>query len=208
MGSDRRVLGRALVAIGALVTAFLAASPVARAAPLAASVTGGDRIHGSAYQCTAGVNVTDGSVYYIVTLGLCGEVESVWYTSDDAFIGYTAGSTFPPYDGAIIRYDGDVAHPGTIGAQDVTSAGDARIGENVCARTAAAGVACGQVQFGVDAASDGTFADICGGSAYVGAPVYDGTTVLGLVTDVAKAGCGVYFEPVTGLLAQWGVSVY
>lgn len=207
MGSDRRTLGRGLVSAVGLLTAALFAVPAAQATPLAASVTGGDTIYGSQYRCTATLNVTSGGSYFIITLGSCTNVESGWFTSDGSYIGPTVGSSFPAGDSGIIRYAGGVSHPGAIGSQDITSAGDAGVGEHVCARNEAAGVVCGQVQVTGDPGPE-PYANLCSASDLTGAPVYDGTKVLGIVTDSVAGGCGAHFEPIVPILTTWGVSVY
>lgn len=209
MGSHRRGL---VTTIG-LLAAFLSVASPARAA---SEVTGGDPIQGAQYRCTAGVNVVSGGTYYFVTAGHCGNVEPSWYTLDGDYIGGTVASSFPSGDSAVVQYQGSVGHPGTIGSQDVTSAGDAHPDESVCMRGGTSGVRCGSVVgVGVTATfGDGTVesglvqTDICGQGGDGGAPLYDGTTALGILVGTGSGGCVSYFRPLTEILAMYGLSVY
>lgn len=207
---------RALVLALGLLAACPYAMPAAGAAPLAGSVTGGDLIWGSQYRCTAGVNVTNGAGYYLIIPGHCGNVEPNWWTADGEYIGSTVASSFPGNDFAIVQYGGDVAHPGTIGSQDVTSAGDAYPGESVCMRGGVSGVVCGTVDgIGVTVTFPGgrvesgvVRTNICSLPGDDGGPLYDGTTALGILVGADADGCASYFQPITEPLAAYGVSVY
>jgi streptogrisin B len=214
VGSHRRVRG--LVAAAGLITAFLSFAPAAEAAPapLAASVTGGDPIYGVSSRCTATVNVTNGSAFYFVTAGSCGNVEPTWYTADGIAIGTTVDSSFPGDDGAVVQYVGGVSHPGTVGSQDVSSAADATVGEHVCMRGGVSGVLCGTVssldntvQFPEGTVFGLIQTDICAQPGDTGAVLYDGTKVLGILSGVS-GGCEAYFQPITEILNRYGVSVY
>ena len=187
---------------------------------LGVRLSGGDPIFSGdgAFRCTAGANVTNGSVYYLITAGHCGEVVADWYTQSGDYIGPTVTSSFPGNDYALVQYAGSVSHEGTVGEQDITSAGDATVGEHVCMRGVTSGVHCGTV-LGLNATvnySEGTVTglietNICTEPGDSGAPLFDGTTLLGVLSggsgDCASGGTS-FFQPITPILAATGVSVF
>ncbi|MCO5997080.1 S1 family peptidase [Actinoallomurus rhizosphaericola] len=188
------------------------------AAPLATEVTGGDPVYGGGHRCTVGVNVAGGGSSYFITAGHCGNAASTWTTASGESVGTTAGSSFPGDDYAIVRYGGGVSHPGTVGAQDIVSAGIAHVGEAVCMRGGVSGVRCGRVVAinATVAYAEGAVyglirTSICAAAGDTGAPLYDGGTVLGVLSgfsgDCAAGGVS-YFEPIAKPLSAYGVSVY
>ena len=185
---------------------------------LGVRLSGGDPIMGASYRCTAGANVRSGSTYYFVTAGHCGSVEPSWYTLAGDYIGPTVGSTFPGHDYAVVRYDGSVSHEGTVGGQDITSVGNAYVGEHVCMRGGTSGLHCGTVT-GLNATvnyAEGTVTgliqtNICAEPGDSGAPLFDGSTLLGILSggsgDCASGGTS-FFQPITQVLNAYGLSIY
>ncbi|HEU5271625.1 MAG TPA: S1 family peptidase, partial [Jatrophihabitans sp.] len=117
-------------------------------------IAGGDAIYGGQYRCSLGFNVRNSSgVYYFLTAGHCGNIASTWYSnsSHTTVLGSTAGSSFPGNDYAIVRYTNTgISHPGTVdlyngSSQDITSAGNAYVGESVKRSGSTTGVHSGSV---------------------------------------------------------------
>jgi len=189
------------------------------AGTLGLRLSGGDPIvGGGAYRCTLGANVTGGGVYYFVTAGHCGSAASTWYTLTGALIGSTVSARFPADDYALVRYTGSVTHEGTVGGQDITSARSAHVGEHVCMRGATSGVKCGTVlalnatvNYAEGSVSGLIETNICSAPGDSGAPLYDGTVLLGLLSggsgNCASGGLS-FFQPITEVLSAYGLTVY
>lgn len=185
---------------------------------LGVRLSGGDPIMGAFSRCTVGANVTSGDVYYFVTAGHCGNVEPSWYTLAGDYIGPTVSTNFPGNDYALVRYDGDVSHEGTVGGQDITSVGDAYVGEHVCMRGGTSGVHCGTV-LGLNATvnyGEGTVnglieTNLCAEPGDSGSPLFDGSVLLGILSggsgDCTSGGTS-FFQPITEILSVYGVNIY
>jgi len=216
--ADRTVTGARLARIEAATRPY-GVRPRRIGGVLGVRLSGGDPVvGGGAYRCTAGANVTGGGVYYLVTAGHCASAAATWYTGAGALIGPTAGASFPGDDYAIVRYTGTVTHEGTVGAQDITSAGNAYVGERVCMRGGTTGVHCGTV-LALNATvnyAGGTVhglikTSVCSEAGDSGAPLYDGPRLLGILSGGSgdcTAGGVSYFQPITEILGAYGVSVY
>ncbi|MGH3378559.1 MAG: S1 family peptidase [Actinoallomurus sp.] len=219
--ADSTVTGAKLQRLNAVTRPYGDAVRLQRVAgTLGVRLSGGDPIFSgdASYRCTAGANVTSGGVYYLITAGHCGEVVASWYTLSGDYIGETVSSSFPGNDYALVRYDGSVSHDGTVGGQDITSAGDAYIGESVCMRGVTSGIRCGEV-LALNATvnyGDGTVnglieTSICTEPGDSGAPLFDGSTLLGTLSggsgDCASGGIS-FFQPITPVLSATGTSVY
>jgi len=216
--ADRTVTGARLDRLNAAATAHDVR--VQRVAgTLGLRVSGGDPIlGGGSYRCTLGANVTGGGVYYFVTAGHCGTAATTWTTPGGAVIGSTVSARFPADDYALVRYTGQVTHEGTVGGQDITSAGSAHVGEHVCMRGSTTGVHCGTV-LALNATvnyAEGTVSglietNICSEPGDSGAPLYDGAVLLGLLSG-GSGDCGSgglsFFQPITEVLSAYGLSVY
>jgi streptogrisin B len=216
--ADRTVTGARLARIAAATRPF-GVRPRRVEGTLGPRLSGGDPVvGGGTYRCTAGANVTAGGVYYFVTAGHCTSAASTWYTGAGAVVGPTAGTSFPNNDYGIVRYTGGVTHEGTVGAQDITSAGSAYVGEHVCMRGGTSGVHCGTV-LALNATvnyAGGTVTglirtNICSEPGDSGAPLYDGPRLLGVLSG-GSGNCTVggtsYFQPIGEILSAYGVSVY
>lgn len=185
-------------------------------------VSGGDAIYASGWRCSAGFNVRSGSTYYILTAGHCTDGAGTWWTnsSHTTVIGPTVGSSFPTNDYGLIRYDNtSLAHPGTVGNQDITSAVNATNGMSVTRRGSTTGIHSGSVT-GLNATVNYGGGDIvygmiktnvCAEPGDSGGPLYSGTRAVGLTSGGSgncSSGGTTYFQPVVEALNAYGVSVY
>ncbi|TDQ00417.1 S1 family peptidase [Labedaea rhizosphaerae] len=185
-------------------------------------ISGGDAIYGGAYRCSLGFNVRKGSTYYFLTAGHCGNIASEWFSNSGhtTKLGNTAGSSFPGNDYAIVQYTNtSIAIDGTVGGQDITTAGNARVGETVTRRGSTTGVHSGTVtalNATVHYQGDGTVrgliqTTVCAEPGDSGGPLYDGSTALGLTSGGSgdcRSGGVTFFQPVTEALSKYGVSVF
>jgi streptogrisin D len=191
---------------------------------LSTTASGGDAIYGGGYRCSLGFNVVSGGTYYFLTAGHCGNVASTWYadSGQSSVLGNTAASSFPGDDYSIAQYatspgGGDVdLYNGS--SQDITTAGDAYVGQSVNRSGSTTGVHGGTVQE-LDATvnySEGTVygligTNVCAEGGDSGGSLFAGSTALGLTSggsgDCTSGGV-TYFQPVTEPLSVYGVSVY
>ncbi|MEU8225504.1 S1 family peptidase [Kribbella sp. NPDC048915] len=189
-------------------------------------IRGGDAIYGGQYRCSLGFNVRSGSTYYFLTAGHCGNIASSWYanSSKTTLLGTVAGSSFPGNDYAIVRYSSSYTnHPGTVNlyngsTQDITSAGNAYVGQAVKRSGSTTGLHSGSVT-GVNATvnyAEGTVTglirtNVCAEGGDSGGALFAGTVALGLTSGGSgncSSGGTTYFQPVTEVLSRYGVSVY
>ncbi|GAA1144109.1 hypothetical protein GCM10009630_48210 [Kribbella jejuensis] len=189
-------------------------------------IAGGDAIYGGQYRCSLGFNVRSGSTYYFLTAGHCGNIASSWYanSSKTTLLGTTYGSSFPGNDYAIVQYSSSYTnHPGTVdlyngSSQDITSAGNASVGQAVKRSGSTTGVHSGTVT-AVNATvnyAEGTVTgliktNVCAEGGDSGGALFAGTVALGLTSGGSgncSSGGTTYFQPVTEALSRYGVSVY
>lgn len=185
-------------------------------------ISGGDAIYAPSWRCSLGFNVRSGSTYYFLTAGHCTEGKPPWYTnsSDSTSIGPTTGTSFPGNDYGIVKYTNtSLSHPGTVGSQDITSAGTPSVGQSVTRRGSTTGVHSGKVtalnatvNYGSgDIVSGLIQTTVCAEPGDSGGPLYSGTTALGLTSGGSgdcTSGGTTFFQPVTEALSAYGVSVY
>lgn len=183
---------------------------------------GGDAIYTSQWRCSVGFNVRSGSTYYFLTAGHCTEGSPAWYTnsSDTTSIGPTAGTSFPGNDYGIVKYTNSaVAHDGTVGSQDITSAGNPTVGQTVTRTGSTSGTHSGKVtalnatvNYGSgDVVSGLIQTTVCAEPGDSGGPLYSGSKALGLTSGGSgdcTSGGTTFFQPVTEALSAYGVSVY
>lgn len=185
-------------------------------------ISGGDAIYGSKYRCSLGFNVIKGTTRYFLTAGHCAKSEKRWWTSSSrtTFLGNTRAASFPGNDYALVQYTSSFTnYPGTVGSQDITTAANAYVGENVTRRGSTTGIRTGRVtalNTTVHYQGGGTVSGmiqttVCAQGGDSGGPLYDGTKALGL-TSGGSGNCttgGItFFQPVTEALAAYGVQVY
>ncbi|MEU3712241.1 S1 family peptidase [Streptomyces catenulae] len=184
-------------------------------------ISGGDAIYAPSWRCSLGFNVRSGSTYYFLTAGHCTDGNPPWYSnsSGSTSIGPTAGSSFPGNDYGIVKYTGSVSHEGTVGSQDITSAGTPTVGQTVTRRGSTTGVHSGKVtglnatvNYGNGEIVSGLIqTTVCAEPGDSGGPLYSGTTALGLTSGGSgdcTSGGTTFFQPVTEALSAYGVSVY
>ena len=193
-------------------------------ARLSTTVSGGQAIYGGGYRCSLGFNVVSGGTYYFLTAGHCTNLSGTWYadSGQTSPLGNTAGSSFPGDDYGIVQYTtspggGDVyLYNGTY--QDITTAGNAYVGQSVTRSGSTTGVHGGTVQ-ALNATvnyAEGTVygliqTNVCAEGGDSGGSLFAGSTALGL-TSGGNGNCIIggttYFQPVTEPLSVYGVSVY
>jgi streptogrisin D len=188
---------------------------------LGTTISGGDAIYTGGSRCSLGFNVRSGSTYYFLTAGHCTNIGATWYanSSGTTVLGSRAGTSFPGNDYAIIQYtNSSVSHPGAVGSQDITTAGNAYVGQSVTRRGSTTGIHGGSVQ-ALNATvnySQGSVyglirTTVCAEPGDSGGSLYAGTTALGLTSGGSgncTSGGTTYFQPVTEPLSVYGVSVY
>ncbi|TXS49825.1 S1 family peptidase [Streptomyces sp. uw30] len=189
-------------------------------------LSGGDAVHSAdaagAFRCSLGFNTRDGGGnHYFLTAGHCTNGTTDWYSDRlVTHIGTTAGSSYPGNDYGLVAYDaGQPVPPGTVGNQEITSAGNAQRGQSACRRGSTTGTHCGRVT-GVNWSvryPDGVVTgmirtNICAEPGDSGGPLYAGSQALGL-TSGGSGNCTTppsttFFQPVTEALNAFGVQVY
>ncbi|MDX3850602.1 S1 family peptidase [Streptomyces sp. AK02-01A] len=184
-------------------------------------ISGGDAVYATSWRCSAGFNVVSGSTYYFLTAGHCTEGNPPWYTnsSHSTSIGPTAGSSFPGNDYGIVRYSNtSLAHPGTVGSVDITSAVNATVGMSVTRRGSTTGIHSGSVTGlnatvnygGGDIVSGLIRTNVCAEPGDSGGPLYSGSRAVGLTSGGSgncSSGGTTYFQPVTEALSAYGVTI-
>ena len=182
--------------------------------------SGGDAIYSGGYRCSLGFNVRSGSTYYFLTAGHCGNIGTTWYSNSarTTVLGTRAGTSFPGNDYAIIRYTTSGTPPGTVGGQDITSAGNPVVNQTVTRRGSTTGIHSGRVtalNATVNYAEGSVYGlirtTVCAEGGDSGGPLYSGTVAYGLTSGGSgncTSGGVTYFQPVTEPLGVYGVSVY
>lgn len=185
-------------------------------------LSGGDAIYGPGFRCSLGFNVRSGSTYYFLTAGHCTDGNPPWYTNsaNTTSIGPTAGSSFPTNDYGLVRYaNTSLAHPGTVGSVDITSAANATVGMSVTRRGSTTGIHSGTVSalnatvnYGSGDIVYGMIkTNVCAEPGDSGGPLYSGSRAIGLTSGGSgncSSGGTTFFQPVTEALSAYGVSVY
>jgi S1-C subfamily serine protease len=190
--------------------------------PITALISGGDAIYGGGYRCSLGFNVRSGSTYSFLTAGHCTDAANEWFSNSalSTKLGNTTGTSFPGNDYGIVRYTNtSVAIDGTVGGQDITSAGNAYVGESVTRRGSTTGTHSGTVtalNATVHYSDGGTVrgmiqTNVCAEPGDSGGPLYDRSTALGLTSGGSgncRTGGTTFFQPVTEALSRYGVAVF
>ena len=219
---DETVRGSKLTRLRSAVAALGGTARLeATAGTLSTRISGGDAIYGSQYRCSLGFNVWNGSSFFFLTAGHCGNLASTWYAnaSHTRVLGSRVASSFPGNDYAIIRYTNTtISHPGTVGSQDITRAATPSVGQTVYRRGSTTGIHSGRVT-ALNATvnyPEGTVrglirTTVCAEGGDSGGPLYYSTTAYGL-TSGGSGNCtfgGVtFFQPVVEPLMAYGVAVY
>jgi streptogrisin D len=215
--------GAGLTTLLAAAKAYGSAVRVERVkTPLTRTISGGDAIFGGQFRCSLGFNVRNSAgTFFFLTAGHCGNIASSWYANSThtTLLGTTASSSFPGNDFAIVRYSSTFTnHPGTVGSQDITSAGTPAVGQVVTRRGSTTGIHSGTVT-ALNATvtyAEGTVTGlirttVCAEGGDSGGPLYSGTRAYGLTSGGSgncTTGGTTFFQPVTEPLSVYGVSVY
>jgi streptogrisin D len=189
-------------------------------------LSGGDAIYGGQYRCSLGFNVTDGSSYYFLTAGHCGNIAAEWFADSGhgTSVGTTQGSSFPGNDYALVKYPAGTSEPpGNVNLyngsfQEITSAGDASVGQQVQRSGSTTGLHGGTVT-GVDATvnyAEGTVTgliqtNVCAEGGDSGGALFAGEVALGLTSGGSgncSSGGTTFFQPVPEALGVYNVNVY
>jgi hypothetical protein len=185
-------------------------------------ISGGDAIYGGGYRCSLGFNVRSGSTDYFLTAGHCTNEAVEWFADSGhaTKLGDRTGTSFPGNDYGIVRYTNtSITISGTVGAQDIVSAGEAYVGEAVRRRGSTTGTRSGTVT-GLNATVHYTGGNtvtgmirtnVCAEPGDSGGPLYDGTIALGLTSGGSgdcRVGGTTFYQPVTEALAVYSVAVH
>jgi hypothetical protein len=184
-------------------------------------ISGGKAIYSSGARCSLGFNVRNSAgQFFFLTAGHCGNIASQWFSnsSHSTLIGTRRSSSFPGNDYAIITYASGITHPGTVGSQDITSAGNAVVNQTVTRRGSTTGIHSGRVTATnatvtyPEGSVTGTIrTTVCAEPGDSGGPLYAGSTALGITSGGSgncSSGGTTFFQTVTEPLSVFGVSVY
>lgn len=192
---------------------------------LTTRISGGQAIYTGGYRCSLGFNVRSSSgVYYFLTAGHCTNLGSTWYSnsSQTSVLGSRAGTSFPGNDYGIVRYS-IASQPGNVylyngSYQDITTAGNAYVGQSVRRSGSTTGLRSGSVSATgatVNYAEGSVYGlirtNVCAEGGDSGGSLFAGSTALGLTSGGSgncSSGGTTYFQPVTEPLSVYGVSVY
>jgi streptogrisin D len=225
---DQSVTGAKLAAVTAAVNRFGDLARIERVAgTFSTRIRGGDAIYGGSSRCSLGFNVRNSAgTYFFLTAGHCGNIASSWYanSSHTVFLGTRAGTSFPGNDYAIIQYSTSYTnHPGSVNlyngtTQDITTAGNAFVGEAVKRSGSTTGVHSGTVTALNQTVNypQGTVfglikTTVCAEPGDSGGSLFDGSKAVGLTSGGSgncSSGGTTFFQPVTEALSVYGVSVY
>ncbi|SCL24831.1 streptogrisin D [Micromonospora pallida] len=222
VGIDNTVTGQKLERIKTAVAATSGAARITNLGDtLSMRISGGDAIYGGGYRCSLGFNVRKGSEYFFLTAGHCTNVASAWYanSAQSTKLGDRTGTSFPGNDYGIVKYTNtSIAIDGSVGGQDITSAGNATVGQSVTRRGSTTGTHSGTVT-GLNATvryAEGTVrgmiaTNVCAEPGDSGGPLYAGGTALGLTSGGSgncRTGGTTFFQPVGEVLSKYGVAVF
>jgi streptogrisin D len=220
--ADSTVSASQLGALRAAVAGSAGAARVERlSGPLHLDISGGDAIYGSVYRCSLGFNVRSGNTYFFLTAGHCTNLATQWFANSahTTILGTRTGTSFPGNDYGIVQYTNtSITKSGTVGSQDITTAGNAFVGQSVSRRGSTTGVHTGKVT-ALNATvhyAEGTVrqmiqTNVCAEPGDSGGPLYAGSTALGLTSGGSgncSSGGTTFFQPVTEALSRYGVSVF
>lgn len=192
------------------------------AGTIAPLISGGDAIYGGQFRCSLGFNVRSGSTFYFLTAGHCTDEAVEWFAdaNHSTKLGDRTGTSFPGNDYGIVRYTNtSITISGTVGGQDIVSAGNASVGESVSRRGSTTGTHTGTVtalNVTVHLAGGGTVrgmiqTNVCAEPGDSGGPLYDGTVALGITSAGSgdcRTGGTTFYQPVTEPLNKFNVSVF
>ncbi|MET4924303.1 S1 family peptidase [Streptomyces sp. PSRA5] len=180
-------------------------------------IAGGEAITTGGSRCSLGFNVTVGGVAHALTAGHCTNISSSWS------IGTRTGTSFPTNDYGIIRHSNAAAADGRVYLyngtyRDITSAGNAFVGQSVQRSGSTTGLRGGSVtglNATVNYGSSGIVygmiqTNVCAEPGDSGGSLFSGNTALGL-TSGGSGNCSVggttFYQPVTEALSVYGATI-
>ena len=185
---------------------------------------GGEAIRTGGSRCSLGFNVKKGSEYYFITAGHCTNIGSSWTDSSGRTLGTTAGSSFPGNDYGLVKYSSTPADTqGAVslygqGTRDITSAGNATVGQQVQRSGSTTQVHGGQVtalnqtvNYQEGSVSGLIRTTVCAEPGDSGGSLFAGSTALGMTSGGSgncSSGGTTFFQPVTEPMQVYGVSIY
>jgi len=196
----------------------------AEAGVLSTRISGGQAIYASGGRCSLGFNVRSGSTYYFLTAGHCTNIGSTWYSNSSrtTVLGTRTGTSFPGNDYGIVRHSNSANAAGNVSlyngsTQDITSAGNAYVGQSVRRSGSTTGVKSGSVtalnatvNYAEGSVSGLIRTTVCAEPGDSGGSLFAGTTALGLTSGGSgncSSGGTTYYQPATEPLSVYGVSV-
>jgi len=188
---------------------------------LSRHISGGHAILTGGSRCSLGFNVRNSAgTFFFITAGHCTNIGVTWRDSAGATLGNRVGTSFPTNDYGIVQYSASYTnHPGNIASgQDITSAGNAVVGQSVRRHGSTTGNRGGSVtglNATVNYAQGSVFqmirTNVCAQPGDSGGSMYAGTVALGLTSGGSgncTTGGTTFFQPVPEVLSRYGVSVY
>ncbi|MEW2355934.1 S1 family peptidase [Spirillospora sp. NPDC029432] len=186
---------------------------------------GGEAIYTGGGRCSLGFNVKKGGEYYFLTAGHCTDIGGAWYADqgNTQKLGDTDGTSFPGDDYGIVKYSGTPSDSqGTVslygGTQDITSAGEATVGQSVTRSGSTTQVHEGEVtalnqtvNYAEGTVSGLIETTVCAEPGDSGGSLFAGSTALGLTSGGSgncTTGGTTFFQPVGEALSAYGVEVY
>lgn len=220
--ADSTVTASRLGALRAAAASSAGAVRVERlSGTLRLTTTGGDAIYGGSFRCSLGFNVHSGSTYFFLTAGHCTNLATEWFanSSHSIKLGNRTGTSFPGDDFGIVQYTNlSITVSGSVGSQDITSAGNAFVGQSVTRRGSASGIHTGivtalnaTVHYAEGTVTGLVRTNVCAEPGDSGGPFYAGSIALGLTSGGSgncSTGGTTFFQPVTEALSRYGVSVF
>ncbi|MFE1541477.1 S1 family peptidase [Streptomyces microflavus] len=180
-------------------------------------IAGGEAITTGGSRCSLGFNVSVGGVAHALTAGHCTNISASWS------IGTRTGTSFPNNDYGIIRHSNPAAADGRVylyngSYQDITTAGNAFVGQVVRRSGSTTGLRSGTVtglNATVNYGSSGIVygmiqTNVCAEPGDSGGSLFAGSTALGLTSGGSgncRTGGTTFYQPVTEALSAYGATV-
>jgi streptogrisin D len=183
-------------------------------------IAGGDAIFGGQFRCSLGFNARSAAGDFFITAGHCGNAAAAWFADGAHALGIatTVTSSFPGNDFAIMRYIGVIAHPGFVGAQDITTSGTPVVNQTVTRRGSTTGLHSGQVtalnatvNYAEGSVTGMIRTTVCAEGGDSGGSLFSGTVAYGITSGGSgncTAGGVTFFQPVTEALNALGLRVF